>query len=157
KGSNIILGDFGEVVVLDWGLAKVLSPQLPSNPPAPSPTEGRGGERHTPPSPALGEGGWGGEGNETLAGQLLGPPAYMAPEQADGRNDQVDFRTDVYGLGAVLYEVLTGQPPFVAARTEEVLDMVRYDPPERPRRMVPGTSAALEAVCLKALAKSPAE
>jgi serine/threonine-protein kinase len=146
KGSNIILGDFGEVVVLDWGLAKVLDRETP-----------RQADRETDTDPvSLSPTADSPDEGQTVAGQLLGTPAYMAPEQADGRNDQVDFRTDVYGLGAVLYEVLTGRPPFAGARTEEVLDRVRHEPPERPRRLVPGTPAALDAVCLKALSKDPA-
>lgn len=138
KGSNIVLGDFGEVIVLDWGFAKVL---------------GRPGQELASPPvvvPAA-EG-----GNGTMAGEVIGTPAYMAPEQAEGRTDQLDGRTDVYGLGAILYEVLTGQPPFRGADPQEVLRRVRAEAPARPRAVNPRVPPALGAVCLKALAKQPA-
>jgi tetratricopeptide (TPR) repeat protein len=80
----------------------------------------------------------------------------MAPEQAEGRPDRIDARTDVYGLGAVLYEVLTGRPPFAGPDTASVLRLVIHAAPARPRALVPDTPPALEAVCLKALAKGPA-
>ena len=70
-----------------------------------------------------------------MQGQLLGTPAYMAPEQAEGRQHQTDCRTDVYGLGAILYEILTGQPPFHARTTTELLKKVRQDPPGLPRQI----------------------
>jgi serine/threonine-protein kinase len=136
KPSNIILGDFGEVMILDWGLAKVVgtaddSSQLPVD----VEESGRG---------------------ETIQGQVLGTPAYMAPEQAEGRLDRIDQRSDVYGLGAILYEILTGQPPFPGQDTKSVLSRVIHEPPAPPRQLVAGTPAALEAVCLKALAKKQA-
>jgi PAS domain S-box-containing protein len=137
KGQNVILGDFGEVLVLDWGLAKRVD--RPEGEPLSPPT----------PPPAAEDSG------QTVQGQALGTPAYMAPEQAAGRLDLIDRRTDVYGLGAVLYEILTGQPPFCAADTYEVLRRVQEDPPPPPRTVWPDVPPALEAVCLKALAKQP--
>jgi serine/threonine-protein kinase len=133
KPQNVILGDFGEAMVVDWGLAKVVgraedSSQLPVD----VPDGGRG---------------------ETVQGQLLGTPAYMAPEQAEGRLDQIDRLSDVYGLGAVLYEVLTGRPPFTAEDTQSLLRQVIHEAPPTPRQLVSAIPSALEAVCLKALAK----
>jgi hypothetical protein len=96
----------------------------------------------------------GGARGETLQGQVLGTPAYMAPEQAEGRHDLMNERSDIYGLGAILYEILTGQPPFTGD-TQEVLQKVIHQTPPRPRTLVPTVPAALEAVCLKALAKRP--
>jgi hypothetical protein len=75
----------------------------------------------------------------------------MAPEQALGRADLVDRGSDVYRLGAILYEVLTGGPHFRGAGALEVLRRVVHEPPVPPRQVVPASPAALEAVCLKAL------
>ena len=94
KGQNIILGDFGEVIVLDWGLAKLVDRPEGDWPAAPVALES------------------GANGAMTLQGQALGTPGYMAPEQVDGRRELVGRATDIYGLGAVLYEILTGRPPF---------------------------------------------
>jgi serine/threonine protein kinase len=93
--------------------------------------------------------------DETRQGDVLGTPAYMPPEQARGRMDLVDKRSDVYGLGAILYTVLTGELPFSGAEAHEVLKRVVQEPPVRPRQLVPATPPALQAVCLKALAKDP--
>jgi serine/threonine-protein kinase len=139
KGQNVVLGDFGEVVVLDWGLAKVLNHRDEQG-------------RLSPLSllPRTGE-------NPTLQGQVLGTPAYMAPEQARGRLDEIEPRTDVYSLGAVLYEILTGQPPFSGDDSLQVLARVVGEPPVPPRTLLPTVPRALEAVSLKALAKHPEE
>jgi serine/threonine protein kinase len=140
KPQNVVLGDFGEVILLDWGLAK-LTGEADAD---------LGAERL--PLALAGEG----SRDETVAGQVLGTPAYMSPEQAEGRLDLLDAQTDVYGPGAVLYEVLAGRPPF-GDDTTAVLRRVVHDAPAPPRTMVTGVPRALEAVCLKALAKRPAE
>jgi WD40 repeat protein/tRNA A-37 threonylcarbamoyl transferase component Bud32 len=137
KGQNVVLGDFGEVVVLDWGFAKVL---------------GRADDSAEAAPVVLAAAGPG----HTVQGQVIGTPAYMAPEQAEGRTDRIDRRTDVYGLGAILYELLTGRPPFTGAEVQEVLRQVREAEPARPRQVWAGVPRALEAVCLRALAKEPA-
>jgi len=95
------------------------------------------------------------QGAESLThtGQLLGTPAYMAPEQAIGLK-QLDVRTDVYGLGAILYACLTGRPPFEGILTD-VLARVMNDDPPAPRRVRPDVDPALEAICRKAMAKEP--
>jgi tRNA A-37 threonylcarbamoyl transferase component Bud32 len=139
KPQNVVLGDYGEVMVLDWGLAKVAG-------------EAEGEAARV----AVGADG-GPAGEQTVAGQVLGTPAYMSPEQAEGRLDLLDARTDVYGLGAVLYSVLTGQAPFAGVDTTSVLRRVVHEPPAPPRSVVAGVPRALDAVCLKALAKRPAE
>ena len=209
KGQNVVLGDFGEVIVLDWGLAKRVGPDQfegqeagPStedaSPVPPGPEEGTAITRAAaidddftippeqqlddPARAAIGQGpsangsaqhassahgsahpasstgnrrvpesGAGPEG--TMQGQLLGTPAYMAPEQAQGRHDLVNQRTDIYGLGAILYEILTGRPPFIAPKTSEVIRKVCQEPPIPPRQIVPIIAPGLEAVCLKALRK----
>jgi serine/threonine-protein kinase len=140
KGQNVILGKYGEAVVLDWGLAKVVNEQ-PAGPTAAS----------LLPVALTKED----SRDETLQGQVLGTPAYMAPEQADGRLDEIGPLTDVYGLGGILYEILTGRAPFSGNDTREVLWRVAHEAPVRPRERVAATPRALEAICLKALAKEP--
>jgi tetratricopeptide (TPR) repeat protein len=137
KGQNVVLGDFGEVLVLDWGLAKVLQ--------QPEATEAAPDGPAAPARPA----------SLTQAGSVLGTPGFMSPEQAEGRLERLGPASDVYSLGALLYEILTGRPPFQGGKTAEVLRQVIHEPPVPPRRRVPATPAALEAVCLKALAKDP--
>lgn len=139
KGANVVLGDYGEVVLLDWGLAKLVGRPDPSSA-EPS--------VHPASQSTL---------DQTAVGQVVGTPAYMPPEQAAGRLDEVDVRSDVYGLGAVLYEVLTGRPPFAGADVNEVLQKVMMEAPPGPRDVVPATPRPLEAICLAALAKRPAD
>ena len=137
KPQNVVLGDFGEVVVLDWGLAKLVD----------------GGEGSAAPSLVALDPGW--HHDATVQGQVLGTPAYMAPEQAEGRLDRLDRRTDIHGLGAIFYEILTGRPPFGGEDTREVLARVVHENPTPARSVVASTPPALEAVCLRALAKRP--
>ncbi len=137
KPENVVLGDFGEVIVLDWGLAKLV---------------GRPEEAAALSSIALDQN----EGHDaTIPGQVMGTPSYMPPEQAEGAS--VNHLSDVYGLGAILYEILTGRPPFEGSETRELLRRVVVEPPAMPRDLVPATPSALEGVCLKALAKRPAD
>ena len=143
KGQNVVLGGFGEVMVVDWGLAKIIGePEIKTGydsdlpgPPPPVPTE-------VVPL------------TRTIEGEILGTPSYMAPEQAEGRIEQIDPRSDVYGLGGILYEILTGEPPF-QGRLVEILRKVVDEPPVPPRRLVASVSPALEGICMKCLAKSP--
>jgi serine/threonine-protein kinase len=93
---------------------------------------------------------------QTLTDAVLGTPPYMAPEQARGDANAVGFHTDVYALGAILYEMLTGRPPFLGANRMETLDKVRREPPLPPARLRPGVNPDLEAVCLTCLEKDPA-
>ena len=85
----------------------------------------------------------------------MGTPAYMAPEQAEGRLNAIDQRTDVFGLGAICYEILTGRPPFVGRDTFEVLQQAVRGEPALPRELWPEVPTALEEICLKAMAKDP--
>ena len=102
KPSNVMLGEFGEVLVMDWGIAKVLAarPQLALAPPPPALL-----------STSVGGSATGPEGPATLPGQALGTPAFMAPEQARGEASRVGKATDVFGLGGILCVILTGRPP----------------------------------------------
>lgn len=140
KCDNVILGDYGEVVVIDWGMAKEIGGDEVAQ------AEGTEPAQLVSAHPAA-----------TLAGHILGTPAYMAPEQAAGRLDLIGPATDVYGLCAILYEILCGQPPFSGDNTLEVLRKVERQDPLRPSKVIPGVPEALEQICLKGLAKSPTQ
>jgi tetratricopeptide (TPR) repeat protein len=106
KPQNVMVGAFGEVHVVDWGLAKVLAERGPGAD-GPTPAELPAIRPVTP-------------GVASRAGAVLGTPAYMAPEQAQGEVERVDERSDVFGLGAILCVILTGQPPYVGRTDQEV-------------------------------------
>jgi formylglycine-generating enzyme required for sulfatase activity len=138
KPANVMLGPFGETLVVDWGLAKAFDPG--------------GGQSSGTTSPAAAAVPADADA-VTRTGAALGTPAYMSPEQAAG--GMLGPASDVYGLGAMLYEVLTNRAPIEGTRVGEVLERARrgqFPPPRQVRR---GTPAALEAVCLKAMALRP--
>jgi tetratricopeptide (TPR) repeat protein/tRNA A-37 threonylcarbamoyl transferase component Bud32 len=139
KPGNVIVGQHGETLVVDWGLAK-----------ATGQANAGAGERTLRPSLASGSA-------ETLPGSALGTPSYMSPEQAEGRLDLLGPRSDVYSLGATLYCLLTGRPPFESDDIGEVIRGVRHGDFPAPRSLAPALDRALEAVCLKAMARDPAD
>jgi serine/threonine protein kinase len=134
KPANVILGERGEVILLDWGLARVLGT---TDLPAPAVTVA-------------------GQANaeQTQAGAVMGTPAYMAPEQAAGA-ERAGPSSDIYVLGTSLYHLLTGRTPWQGASPHEVLEQLLSSEPPRPRAVNPSVPAALEAVCLKAMARLP--
>jgi serine/threonine-protein kinase len=116
KPANVMVGSFGEVQVMDWGLAKLLG-----QPPAPQPAGGVGASTiYSSRASDTDE-------SATRAGTVLGTPAYMPPEQARGQVDHLDERCDVFGLGAVLCEILTGQPPYCGTREQVVAAATQGD------------------------------
>ena len=133
KPANVLVGDFGETVVIDWGLARV----------AGAPREGEPGPgEDAAASAAL-----------THTGTAVGTPAYMPPEQA--RGEPLDERADVYSLGAVLYHLLAGGPPYQAATTAELLERVQQGPPPPLSARVAGVPPDLEAIVAKSMARAP--
>jgi serine/threonine protein kinase len=136
KPANIMIGDFGEVILLDWGLAK----RLDEAEPMPLQTTGAPEATSNP--------------GQTQAGARIGSPAYMAPEQAAGRIDLHGTHTDIYGLGVTLYEILTGDVPFMGATTEELLAAIQTRSLPDPRERNSSVPTALAAVCRKAMEKA---
>jgi serine/threonine protein kinase len=92
---------------------------------------------------------------QTRTGQILGTPSYMAPEQAEGDVRRIGPACDIYALGAILYELLTGRPPFRAPTVLETLEQVRSRDPVPPRQLQPSTPHDLETICLKCLQREP--
>jgi len=125
KPENIMIGEFGEVLVMDWGLAKVIAP-------APGEEAMPGASRipHTAAEePDAGENSLArpeetriDQASQTIAGTVMGTPHFMAPEQARGEVEKIDVRTDVFSLGAILYSILTLQPPTTGETVKEILE-----------------------------------
>jgi serine/threonine protein kinase/formylglycine-generating enzyme required for sulfatase activity len=155
KPSNVMVGRLGEVYVMDWGLARVLTRpersdlRLKPEETAVGPVRSLRGD-DSPDSPLL-----------TAAGTVLGTPAYMPPEQAEGRVEAIDERSDVYSLGAMLYTLLTGEMPYVTRGKEPspraLLGRVLAGPPAPVHELAPEAPAELVAVCEKAMARQQAE
>jgi serine/threonine protein kinase len=139
KPHNIMLGKYGETLVVDWGLAKVV---------------GRAEAVAGATEPTLHPSG-AGDSAQTVAGTAIGTPPYMPPEQAAGRLDLLGPASDVYSLGATLYHLLTGRPPFTDREVADVLAKVQRADFPRPRTVRPEVPVPLEAVCLKAMALRP--
>src|SRR2546430_14924906 len=95
------------------------------------------------------------ESTVTRTLEVLGTPSYMAPEQAAGKNTQLTSATDVYGLGAVFYQLLTGHPPFAGGTTYETIKLLLETEPRQPRLLNPKIDRDLSTICLKSLQKDP--
>lgn len=141
KPENIMIGDFGEVLVMDWGLAKVLGREdihaADARPLDPDTTS------------AL----------HTMEGQVMGTPSYMSPEQAQGKISELDERSDIFSLGGILYKILTHHAPYKGKNAREALEKARkrlLQPPDlrAPKNAIP---AELTAICMKAMARDKDE
>ncbi len=130
KPANVMLDHSGRACVLDFGLAKQVT----------------GGDDEATHA----------ANQVTASGDLLGTPLYMSPEQANGDIDRIGPRSDVWALGAMLYEVLVGESPYEGiGKAVHILYAVMHDDPAPPRKLHPAIPADLEAICLKALEKDP--
>jgi tRNA A-37 threonylcarbamoyl transferase component Bud32/Flp pilus assembly protein TadD len=139
KPDNVMLGPYGETLVLDWGLAKLVGQ-----------AEGKAGGVSLPLSTS-------GESLESVAGSVRGTPAYMPPEMAGGQVEDIDQLSDVYLLGATLYQILTGRQPRRGKSLPELLKEAMTNPPAEPRALDPTIPKPLEAVCQKAMAWAKAD
>jgi tetratricopeptide (TPR) repeat protein len=132
KPDNVMLGSYGETMVVDWGLAKVI---------------GEPDEDHGSYVRLSGNG-----STATQDGAIVGSPYYMSPEGAEGHPEAVDQASDVFLLGATLYEILTAKPPRDGSSSWELIDQARRCQPTSPRKINPRISRSLEAICMKAMA-----
>jgi len=128
KPENIMVDDLGVVYVMDWGLAKQL-------------VEDDDGIQS--------------DSQRTRVGAVMGTPAYMSPEQASGHSAESDRQTDVFSLGVMLYEILTGVNPFRGETAVDSMKGVMYHEPEPPRKLNPRVSRTMSAITMKALDKDP--
>ena len=139
KPENVALDNFGQVIVLDWGLAKILED----------------GELALKMSDSIGAADL--SGSQTLEGEVIGTPLFMAPEQASGDVDLIDKRTDVYGLGAILFAILTGCAPHEKSidRADpallEMLKKIATTAAPAPSEMAQGIPSELDSICQRAM------
>jgi serine/threonine protein kinase len=148
KPSNVMVGAFGEVQVMDWGLAKVLTVRGGPQEPSDIALDTAAGTAIMPAS---------GDERMTLAGSLLGTPAFMPPEQANGAIDRIDARSDVFSLGGILCAVLTGRPPYAAETaqgTKQLAARARLDDAHA-RLADCGAESELVALCRRCLSPEP--
>ena len=143
KPENVMMGRFGEVLVMDWGLAKALGKNaLPTEQP-------ESVADLTMPD---------GDASQTMEGSIAGTPAYMSPEQAAGKISELNERTDIYSLGSMLYEILSGHPPYKGTSALDVVRQVLAGPPPS---LSSGTYGfrpiprELKAICEKAMQREP--
>jgi tetratricopeptide (TPR) repeat protein len=140
KPGNIMLGKYGETLVVDWGLAKARDQRDPGV---------SADEETLRPQSA-------GVAAPTQVGRAIGTPQYMSPEQAAGQLDRLGPPSDVYSLGATLYHLLTGRPPITGREEDDILQMIRTGQVIAPRQLNAAIPPPLAAICAKAMALQPA-
>jgi serine/threonine protein kinase len=159
KPANIMIGDYGETLVLDWGLAKDIKNK--TDPAFFGEETGAGASRAsvTPPPGGSVASSHTNTSELTMQGQIIGTPAYMAPEQAEGRTELHGPVTDIYALGGILYKILAGNSPTPPAGSmtgpagQRRLNFVASPPPSSVKKDV---HPVLERICLRAMATDPA-
>jgi serine/threonine protein kinase len=170
KPANVMLGDYGETLVLDWGLAKDVKaggpdPALWGAEPDAAKTNagaslagGAAGATMAPKNSVVTSPGTP-TSELTMQGQIIGTPAYMAPEQAEGRTEAHGPTTDIYALGGILYKILTGHSPQAPTASTQGPDGHRkftFVPSQPPSTVNPGVDKTLERICVRAMATDPA-
>jgi hypothetical protein len=128
KPENVMVDDLGVVYLMDWGLAKRLADEEEAD---------------------------GSDSQRTRVGAVMGTPAYMSPEQAAGHSAESDRQTDVFSLGVILYEILTGSNPFKGKTAVESMKGVMYHEPDSPRKRNPRVDRTISAITMKAIDKDP--
>jgi serine/threonine protein kinase len=153
KPVNIMVGAFGEVQVMDWGLAKLVSRDARRS------ADSAQADSAAPPATTFQDPRADSDGSATQPGAVLGTPAYMPPEQAAGVGEEVDVQSDVFGLGAILCQILTGKPPHVGTRPEAIrFQAARGDLSEAHARLdACGAGPDLIALAKRCLAPKKAE
>jgi serine/threonine protein kinase len=150
KPGNVMLGKYGETLVVDWGLAKAVQP---------SNTQSSRSSQEIPltetvESPLIPSSR---STQETVQGSILGTAAYAPPEQLSGKLSDIGVRSDVYGLGAILYELVTGRAPGLGATLEETIQNVVRGRIPPPRSIASEVPEPLEAICMKAISLQPSD
>ncbi|MEQ8766165.1 MAG: protein kinase [Planctomycetota bacterium] len=147
KPTNIMVGRFGEVYVMDWGVAKVPHEETCDVRVAP---EAISDDHDAQDSPLI-----------SRSGTIIGTPAYMPPEQATGDRDDLGPHSDVYSVGAILYQLLTGRMPYLSPdrpiSTHAMLEKLMSGPPVPISRLAPEAPAELIAICERAMARDPSD
>jgi WD40 repeat protein len=148
KPDNVMVGEFAETLVVDWGLAKVRG----ESDPQPRPSASIGGTGSSRGMQVVS--GSDSDAARTIDGHAIGTPAYMSPEQARGDLERIDERSDVWGLGAILFEILTGRPPYLGSAFD-VVRQIRESRAPRVREVLPDAPPELCAIADRALMHDP--
>jgi len=136
KPENVMIGAFGEVVLMDWGLAKVKATREYVREISETVVTSSKGDYST---------------TETNEGQVVGTPTYMPPEQTTGRAEHIDERVDIYALGAICFEIVTGRPPFIERDVWKLINDIRSGSFPKPSELVPNIDPRLESIILKSM------